>query len=1142
MGAAAELFVKVTADLKGLTAGFDQAGRAAKKLGDDVDAAAGHWVDANGRMRDASGKFVARAKESGDAVDGLGKKFSGLKDLLQTAGLLAAGGAMAYAGTQAVKLAGELEQNRVAFTTMLGSAAKADAMLKDLAAFAAQTPFELRGLTDSSKRLLAFGFDAKAIIPIMNSVGNAVAAVGGGKDTIDGVTLALGQMAAKGKVSAEEMNQLAERGIPAWKMLADGIGVSIPEAMKRAEKGSIDAGTAITALVNGMNTKFPGMMAKQSQTIMGALSNLQDSADAALTKIGQKLIETFNLTRVVQAMSTAISNLTAAFTSGGLLAALDKAFGPTTKAAILGIGVALTAAAIPAIAAATASLITMASAAAPFVALAGAIAFAAYPIIKNWEAIKGTITALWDTAAQYTAAYYNRAVRIASDLATNFATAFRYIGDAIRSILGDELTNKLLGGLSRATGAFRGFAEVAVAPLKAVGSVASVAASNFATTWGDAMSMSKGFTSGLFTAAASQTRDFGQKLTAEMLGIGKASAAAASSAGKAAKATSHHAAEMRKAAVEARALEAQYMRNLKTYLAQEDVTYKLRDALKVVADDQQRLGLAFDVAGAKAEVHRKILSEMEAAFGKTSLQVRSTKAAIAEFEAASKNGGAASAAAYKAIAEGADELEKARAKAAALGHEFKATDEAIKTTEATIGKLIDLGLKPGAKAYDEQIAKLAELRAAQQKVPPTMEQTIGALQKMGQAVEGVGSGVDKLIGGFGVNLPSVLTETIGGFAQGAMSVIGLASALNQAQQAMQDLDNQAKESGADGLLSTLKAIALVVGLAQAAYRGWTAYVEQNTAALQKSKEAALDVADAQSSIAANLASSNLENRLAMEQQAAHFQQTTDMVNGLNTTMVSAVKDATIAFMSGSKTWASDLRQSLRQAMFQSLLDKTIMEELGGKLKEQWGTIKGYVMNGNKEAAMALAKGLADSAEASIEPISEAVSMLLKAFGMAPSEITRLASQAKSTIDEMSRRNAEALASYGSNIQSSLNKTLERTLNRGSKTAEEASLIDRLLREQEMVQRGAYSVGMATGGLVTGPTIAKMGEGGRNEAVLPLNESVYRQIGQGIAAARGGGSGTQVVVQYYGNGKWTREDAQGLGRLLVSELRSMGVRA
>jgi hypothetical protein len=73
-------------------------------------------------------------------------------------------------------------------------------------------------------------------------------------------------------------------------------------------------------------------------------------------------------------------------------------------------------------------------------------------------------------------------------------------------------------------------------------------------------------------------------------------------------------------------------------------------------------------------------------------------------------------------------------------------------------------------------------------------------------------------------------------------------------------------------------------------------------------------------------------------------------------------------------------------------------------------------------------------------------------------------------------------------------------------------------------------------------MARLGEGGRPEAVLPLNENVYRQIGQGIASARGGGGGAVVNVNYTGNGKWTREDAQGLGRMLVSELRTMGVKA
>jgi SLT domain-containing protein len=148
-----------------------------------------------------------------------------------------------------------------------------------------------------------------------------------------------------------------------------------------------------------------------------------------------------------------------------------------------------------------------------------------------------------------------------------------------------------------------------------------------------------------------------------------------------------------------------------------------------------------------------------------------------------------------------------------------------------------------------------------------------------------------------------------------------------------------------------------------------------------------------------------------------------------------------------------------------------------------------------------------------------------------------ASARASSSGGMEARNREALQDYRSNLL----RTVENLLGRGA-ASPSSPLHNRYLVALDEANKAARDIsGMATGGLVTGPVIAKMGEGGRNEAVLPLNENVYRQIGQGIAAARGGG-GMQLVVNYTGNGKWTREDAQGLGRMLVSELRSMGVRA
>ena len=316
-------------------------------------------------------------------------KMQRVADVSRTAaiGLGVFGAALGAAAIGSIKLAADLEQSRVAFTTLLGSGEKARKFLDELAAFAATTPFEFVELQDASRRLLAFGFNAKDIIPIMNSVGGAAAGLGLGKEGIDRMTLALGQMQAKGKVSAQEMMQLAEAGVPAWEMLAKAIGVGIPEAMKLSEKGAIDSTTAINALVAGMNAKFPGMLEKQSQTINGQLSNLRDGVTLTATLIGEKLISAFHITDAVRAAAEAVSGFGRMIKTGGLKEAIDAAFPPGLQAVLVGIAGALTASLIPALGLAATAFGTAVVAAAPFLAVGAGIAAAAYLIIKNWEPV-----------------------------------------------------------------------------------------------------------------------------------------------------------------------------------------------------------------------------------------------------------------------------------------------------------------------------------------------------------------------------------------------------------------------------------------------------------------------------------------------------------------------------------------------------------------------------------------------------------------------------------------------------------------------------------------------------------------------------------------------------------------------------------
>lgn len=186
-----------------------------------------------------------------------------------------------YGIKQAITLGVEFnamkEQAEIAFTTMLGGAREATTMMQQLQEFAARTPFEFERLIPSTQRLMAFGFEAQRIIPMLRNIGDAVAGLGGGEEMINRVTLALGQMQAKGVVAAQEMMQLTEAGIPAWEYLARALDTDVAGAMKLVEQRTVDAGTAIDAVLAGMERDFGGMMEEQSRTWDGLWSTIHDT-------------------------------------------------------------------------------------------------------------------------------------------------------------------------------------------------------------------------------------------------------------------------------------------------------------------------------------------------------------------------------------------------------------------------------------------------------------------------------------------------------------------------------------------------------------------------------------------------------------------------------------------------------------------------------------------------------------------------------------------------------------------------------------------------------------------------------------------------------------------------------------------------
>lgn len=190
------------------------------------------------------------------------------------AGGVAAAG-LAVFTKQAIDAAAYIEQSEIAFGSLLKSTQGGRGMVKALEAFAAGTPFEFSDLITRSKQLLAYGFGPGEMFGVLTSVGDAVAALGGGADVMERLLRAIGQIRGKGKVMMQEMYQVAETGIPIFEILAEKLGLTQAEVAEIGETG-VSAEAGLRALFQGLAERYGGTMQKQMKTVSGMVSNFKD--------------------------------------------------------------------------------------------------------------------------------------------------------------------------------------------------------------------------------------------------------------------------------------------------------------------------------------------------------------------------------------------------------------------------------------------------------------------------------------------------------------------------------------------------------------------------------------------------------------------------------------------------------------------------------------------------------------------------------------------------------------------------------------------------------------------------------------------------------------------------------------------------
>lgn len=289
----AKMFQQLNSDVKAMRKSLDSIdSKNVRRVGDDLETVSKQSKKATSGIKGFADKCnkMTGALSAIAAVQ-LGSVFTGM-----------AGGILNM-GIASVQAAAQMRQYEIAFQTMLKSAEAGTQMLRDLQQFAAETPFDVPGVVSAGQQLMAFGFKAEEIIPMLTNLGDAASGLGLGTEGVSRLAYALGQMQTSGKLNAQDMMQLTSAGISAWDMLAQAAGKTVAEMKDLCSKGAIDSKAAVQTIVAGMNDQFGGMMAKTSDEVSGLLANIEETAGNTSAAVGKYLTEAFNIKGILKDVS-----------------------------------------------------------------------------------------------------------------------------------------------------------------------------------------------------------------------------------------------------------------------------------------------------------------------------------------------------------------------------------------------------------------------------------------------------------------------------------------------------------------------------------------------------------------------------------------------------------------------------------------------------------------------------------------------------------------------------------------------------------------------------------------------------------------------------------------------------------------------
>lgn len=232
----------------------------------------------------ALGDATPEAEKSGKTM---GDKLSGgIKKTLKASAIgigTTAGGFIAAGLTKGFGRLTAIEAAESKLTGLGNSAGQVSGIMQNALAAVKGTAFGMGEAATVASQIVASGIKpGEELERILKTVGDTAAITG---DSIEGMGMIFGSVAARGKLMGDDLMQLRSRGLPVMDILAESLGKTTQEVEAMATDGEI----SFEIFEKAMREKMGGAALEMGDTFSGAVANM----GAAAGRVGATALDPF---------------------------------------------------------------------------------------------------------------------------------------------------------------------------------------------------------------------------------------------------------------------------------------------------------------------------------------------------------------------------------------------------------------------------------------------------------------------------------------------------------------------------------------------------------------------------------------------------------------------------------------------------------------------------------------------------------------------------------------------------------------------------------------------------------------------------------------------------------------------------------